>query len=138
MYLLDTNACIRILTGRSAPLVERLRQKSPREILLCSIIKAELIHGAYHSARPAENMRLLDRFFEPYDSLPFDDRCAEAYGRIRSDLGRAGVVIGPNDLLIAATAMIHRLTLVTANTREFTRVIGLEIENWELPIETNN
>lgn len=138
MYLLDTNACIRILTGRSAPLVERLRQKSPREILLCSIIKAELIHGAYRSARPAENMRLLDRFFEPYDSLPFDDRCAEAYGRIRSDLGRAGIVIGPNDLLIAATAMIHRLTLVTANTREFTRVIGLEIENWELPIETNN
>ena len=77
-------------------------------------------------------MRLLTRFFTPYESLPFDDPCAEAYGRIRSDLERAGMVIGPNDLIIAATAVAHRLTLVTANTREFSRVVNLEIENWEL------
>jgi len=133
MYLLDTNACIRILTGRSESLVARLRRKNPREIYLCSIVKAELIHEAYRSARPAENIRLLSRFFEPYDSLPFDDRCAEEYGRIRSDLERSGMVIGPHDLLIAATAVTHRAALVTANTREFVRVIGLEIENWELP-----
>lgn len=133
MYLLDTNACIRILNGQSMPLVERLRRETPHEIHLCSVVKAELIYGAYRSARPAENMRLLTRFFEPYESLPFDDRCAEAYGRIRSELERAGTPIGPNDLIIAATAVTHRLTLVTANTREFQRVIGLEIENWELP-----
>lgn len=138
MFLLDTNACIRILTGRPTSLVERLQQKTPREILLCSVVKAELIHGAYRSTRPAENIRLLSRFFAPYDSLPFDDRCAEAYGRICSDLERAGTVIGPNDLLIAATAVTNRLTLVTANTHEFIRVIGLEIENWELPIESDN
>lgn len=132
MYLLDTNACIRILNGQSVPLVGRLRRETPHEIHLCSIVKAELIYGAHRSARPAENMRLLTRFFEPYESLSFDDRCAEAYGRIRGDLERSGMIIGPNDLIIAATAVTHRLTLVTANTREFQRVIGLEIENWEL------
>ncbi len=132
MYLLDTNACIRILNGQSAPLVERLRRETPAEIHLCAVVKAELIYGAHRSARPAENMRLLTRFFTPYESLPFDDPCAEAYGRIRSDLERTGMVIGPNDLIIAATAVAHRLTLVTANTREFSRVVNLEIENWEL------
>jgi len=132
MYLLDTNVCIRVLNGQSVSVVERLRRQTPHEIHLCSIVKAELIYGAHRSARPAENMRLLGRFFEPYESLPFDDRCAEAYGRIRNELERSGMIIGPNDLIIAATAVAHRLTLVTANTREFSRVINLELENWEL------
>ena len=82
--------------------------------------------------RQAENLRLLNEFFAPFVSLPFDDRCADAYGRIRSDLERAGLPIGPNDTFIAAIAVAHNLTLVTANTREFERVIGLAIENWEV------
>ena len=132
MYLLDTNACIRVLKGSSTVLVERLSQHSPQEICLCSTVKAELIYGAYRSARPAENMRLLARFFEPYESFPFDDRCVDTYGRIRSDLERAKKIIGPNDLIIAATAVANRLILVSANTREFVRVTGLALENWEL------
>lgn len=132
MYLLDTKACIRILRGSSAALVARLSQHAPQEICLCSIVKAELVYGAYRSVRPAENMRLLGRFFEPYESLPFDDRCSDAYGRIRSDLERARMIIGPNDLIIAATAVANQVTLVSANTREFVRVTGLALENWEL------
>lgn len=131
MYLLDTNACIGILNGRSASLVTQLRRRTPREIYLCSIVKAELIYRAYHSTRAAENLRLLQRFFSPFDSLPFDDSCSEAYGRIRSDLERVGTPIGPNDLIIAATAVANELTLVTANTREFERVIGLSLVNWD-------
>lgn len=131
MYLLDTNACVRLLNGRSPQLTERMRQHQPAEIVLCSVVKAELIHGAYRSSRVADNLRLLERFFAPFASLPFDDHCADAYGRIRSDLERAGTPIGPNDLMIAAVAVIHELTLVTANTREFGRVIGLAFENWE-------
>jgi tRNA(fMet)-specific endonuclease VapC len=133
MYLLDTNACIRLLNGHSPNVARRLHRHRPADIALCSLVKAELIHGAYRSSRTAENLRLLERFFTPFDSLPFDDRCAAAYGRIRSDLERAGLSIGPNDLLIAAIAVAHELTLVTANTREFERVIGLAVENWELP-----
>ena len=91
------------------------------------------MYGAYHSSLAAQNLRLLDRFFEPFISLPFGDDCCDAYGRIRSDLARIGKPIGPNDLQIAATAVANDLTLVTANTAEFGRVAGLSIENWEVP-----
>ena len=64
-------------------------------------------------------------------SLPFDDLAAEAYGRIRARLEQAGQLIGPNDLLIAAIAVAHQVTLVTHNTREFQRVEGLQIDDWE-------
>jgi len=132
MYLLDTNACIAVLNGSSQPLIARLQSHNPGDILLCSIVKAELIYGAYHSSRAADNLRLLDRFFEPFISLPFDDACCDAYGRIRSDLARNGTPIGPNDLLIASTAVTNDVTLVTANSKEFGRVAGLRIENWEI------
>jgi tRNA(fMet)-specific endonuclease VapC len=131
MYLLDTNACIRILNDDSTSLVRRLRRHDPAEILLCSIVKAELLYGAYLSSRVADNLRLLQKFFRPFVSLPFDDRCVEQYGRIRAELQRTGTPIGPNDVLIAATALAHGLTLVTGNTREFSRVAGLQFENWE-------
>ena len=131
MYLLDTNACIRILNATSARLVDRIQKKRTEEIFLCSIVKAELIYGAYKSVRVAENLRLLDRFFEPFDSLPFDDKCTEHYGRIRNDLESRGTPLGPNDLAIAATAVANDLALVTGNVREFECVVGLSIENWE-------
>jgi tRNA(fMet)-specific endonuclease VapC len=131
MYMLDTNACIRILNNTSAPLVSRLRAENPSAIRLSSITKAELLFGARHSARVAANLRLLGRFFAPFISLPFDDRCAEHYSAIRTDLTARGQLIGPNDMLIAATALAHNLILVTHNRREFSRVVGLRIEDWE-------
>jgi tRNA(fMet)-specific endonuclease VapC len=131
MYLLDTNACIRILNNRSPVLVARLRSRDPGELCLCAVTKAELLFGAYNSARPAENLRVLQIFFAPYVSLVFDDACADYYGRIRFDLQRQGIPIGGNDLLIAATALANDATVVTANIREFGRVLGLKYENWE-------
>lgn len=131
MYLLDTNACIRALNGSSAALVERLGEAGPSEIRLSSIVKAELIYGARRSRRVADNLRLLQRFFNAFVSLPFDDRCAEECGLIHADLARSGTPIGPNDILIAATARAHDLIVVTHNVREFSRVVGLQIEDWE-------
>jgi tRNA(fMet)-specific endonuclease VapC len=64
--------------------------------------------------------------------LPFDDRCAEIAGRIRSDLRAKGTPIGGNDLLIAATALAHDAVLVTHNTRELSRVSGLRLDDWEV------
>ena len=132
MFLLDTNACIRILNNRSPALVARIRLHGPDELRLCSVTKAELLFGAYNSARPAENLRLLQVFFAPYVSLSFDDRCTDAYGRIRFELQHQGTPIGGNDMLIAAIALANSLTVVTANTREFGRVAGLQFENWEV------
>ena len=131
MYLLDTNACIALLNNSSPALVARIRRHNPDEIALCSVVKAELIYGAYHSGRIAQNLRLLERFFEPLYSYPFDDHCAAAAGRVRADLARDGTPISPYDLLIAATGLANGRVLVTANMREFGRVPGLEIENWE-------
>jgi tRNA(fMet)-specific endonuclease VapC len=131
MYLLDTNACIRILNNSSASLVARLRLEDPLSLHLSSITKAELLFGARHSARAAANLRLLERFFAPLLSLPFDDRCAEQYAALRADLAARGQPIGPNDMLIAATARAHDLVVVTHNVREFSRVVGLGVEDWE-------
>jgi tRNA(fMet)-specific endonuclease VapC len=131
MYLFDTNACIRILNDTSPSLVQRLASHTPSEIRLCSIVKAELLYGARHSQRVAENLKLLTRFFAPFVSLPFNDRCAEHYGQIRAEMVQAGTVIGPNDLLIAAIARAYDLTLVTHNLEEFGRVRDLRLEDWE-------
>lgn len=130
MYLLDSNACIHILNNSSPPLVARLRAHDRGAIHLCSVVKAELVYGAYHSTRIADNLRLLQRFFDTFESLAFSDDCVDPYGRIRSDLARSGTPIGPNDTLIAAIAVAHKMTLVTNNTREFSRVVGLQIEDW--------
>ena len=132
MYLLDTNACIRILNGTSPSLIDRLRAVPRSLVRLSSVVKAELLYGARKSARVAENLRLLERFFDTIASLPFDDSCAEQYGLLRDELDRAGTPIGSNDLLIAATARAHRAVLVTHNIREFSRVAELRLEDWEL------
>jgi tRNA(fMet)-specific endonuclease VapC len=128
---LDTNACIEYLNGRSHRLLARLVTKMPEEIAVCSVVKAELRYGAERSRNPQETFVRLEEFLAPYRSLPFDDECAKVYGQIRAKLARAGLPIGPNDLLIAATAMAFGTILVTHNTREFSRVEGLSCEDWE-------
>jgi tRNA(fMet)-specific endonuclease VapC len=131
VYLLDANACIRILNGSSDRLAARLRETPRSLVRIPSIVKAELIYGARHGSQAAANLRLLARFFATLTSVPFDDACAEQYGVIRNEIERAGTPIGPNDLLIAATARAHDFILVTHNTREFSRVAGLQVEDWE-------
>lgn len=131
MYLFDTNACIRLLNRTSNKLISRIHSEDPANIFLCSITKAELFHGARHSARVAANLKLLERFLEPYISLPFDDVCAEMYGTIRAELTSKGSSIGPYDLHIAATARAHNLILISHNTKEFSRVPGLRLEDWD-------
>ena len=131
MLLLDTNTCIRILSGTSRPVIAHLRAVSMSQVRLSSVVKAELLYGARRSSRRAENLRLLARLFEPIVSLPFDDRCAEEYGILREELDRGGTPIGPNDLLIAATVRANGCVLVTHNVREFSRVPGLQYEDWE-------
>ncbi len=131
MYLLDTNTCIRFLNPGKSTVPDRLAAISREEVAICQIVKAELYYGAYKSARRDANLALLARFFSQFESLPFNDAAAEAYGRLRAELDRRGMPIGPNDLMIAAIALAHDLTLVTHNTSEFGRVPGLRLEDWE-------
>lgn len=131
MYLLDTNVCIQFLNKRSPALVEKLRQTDPDEILLCSMVKAELFYGACKSNNPLKMLKIQREFCDRFRSLYFDDTAADAYGEIRADLEKKGRVIGPNDLIIASIAIANNTTLVTHNTREFSRVSGLKIEDWQ-------
>lgn len=131
MFLLDTNACIKVLNDSSAILVARLKSHHPTELRMSAVVQAELLHGARKSSKPADNLRVLTEFFRSFRSLAFDDACAEQYGRLRADLERLGTPIGPYDMMIAATAIANELTLVTHNRAEFSRVPGLEWEDWE-------
>jgi tRNA(fMet)-specific endonuclease VapC len=132
-YLLDTNTCIELLRQPDSEIARRLLATDPDEIALCAVVKAELLYGAHRSLHRDDNLKLLEELFSQFVSLPLDDYAAEAYGRIRAQLAAAGAVIGPNDLKIAAIALAHNLALVTHNTREFSRVEGLQLEDWEMP-----
>ncbi len=131
-YLLDSNTCIRYLNGRAPKVVAKLNVTPPSEIAVCSIVKAELFTGAAKSQTPARTLARQTAFLTRFVSLPFDDAAATVYGPTRAALEQAGTPIGPNDLLIAAIALAHQATLVTHNTREFERIVGLLVEDWEL------
>ena len=127
-YLLDTNVWIHYL--KSAPPVEkRLRQTPARDIAVCSVVWAELLHGARKYGRREERLARMERTLSPFRSLPFDDAAARRYAEIRDDLEIRGNLIGPNDLLIAAIALANDLTLVTSDS-EFSRIEGLRTEDW--------
>lgn len=132
IYLLDSNVCIHLLNGRHTTLIQRFRQYDPRQTVLCSMVKAELLRGALRSQRVELNLERLAIFFAPLKSLPFDDSAAEHFARVGAELMKRGTPIGPNDLVIAATALAHQVTLVTHNTAEFSRVPGLRLEDWEI------
>lgn len=130
-YLLDTNACIRILNGSHQGVISRFQNESPDTVCLCSVVKAELLFGARKSQHVSRTLDRLDAFFAPFDSLAFDDDSAAHYGSIRAELEKVGAPIGANDLMIAAIARRRDLVVVTHNTHEFTRVVGLRVEDWE-------
>jgi len=130
-YLLDTNACITYLNDPASSVAVHLQRLIPSDIAVCSVVRAELYFGALRSRAPARSTASVRAFLSPFQSVSFDDAAAESYASIRADLTAKGTMIGPNDLLIAAIALSRHVTLVTHNTREFNRVNGLDLEDWE-------
>ncbi|MGH8608499.1 MAG: type II toxin-antitoxin system VapC family toxin [Gammaproteobacteria bacterium] len=110
-YLLDTNAWIRYLNPADSPVKYRVSAARPRDIVLCSVVNAELYFGAYRSSRREANLSLLNTLFLQFVSIPFDDRSARVFGEIRAALLGQGTPIGPYDLQIAAIALAHQMTL---------------------------
>jgi len=131
IYSLDTNVCIVYLNARYPTLLPRFQTISSSDIAVCSIVRAELFYGAAKSNDPAKTLARQEAFLQPYASLPFDEKSAQIYGKERGRLEKAGISIGPLDLLIAAVALANNLILVTNNTREFSRISGLQLENWQ-------
>ena len=85
IFMLDTNACIHYLNNPGSPVRLRLELLRPADVVVCSVVKAELYYGAHRSSRKPESFAALDRFLSPLASLPFDDVAAGVYGGIRSD-----------------------------------------------------
>jgi tRNA(fMet)-specific endonuclease VapC len=132
-HLLDANTIIHHFRyGLASKATARMAAAPAGTVFLSSVVIGEQFYGAYHGAPsllPA-NLALVTKIQAQFPSVSFDDQAAERYGRIRAHLASAGQLIGPNDLLIAATALANGLTLVTNNTKEFSRVPGLVFEVW--------
>ncbi len=134
--LLDTNVCIAVLNGKS-PLVEtRVLQalKTGNELMVSSVTTFELWYGVEKSERKSANAQRLLSFWADYVTvLAFDGEDARIAGKIRTELESIGRPIGQYDLLIAGQALRHKMTLVTANAREFGRIKSLSWEDWSKP-----
>lgn len=131
IYLLDTNVCIRYLNGGSSSIKNHIDTLEVNKIAVCSVVKAELFYGSLRSNNTQKNLKIQKSFLQQFVSLSFDDCCAEIYGKIRAELANTGTPIGSNDMQIASIALANNLILVTHNVREFSRVNGLQIEDWE-------
>ena len=134
-YLLDTNAVVALLRNRPAGVRERYREaeKSGDYLAVSSVVLFELWYGVEKSGRVRENTeRLRVLLSGDLDLLDFDDEDAQTSGRIRAALEKTGTPIGAYDLLIAGQALRRGLTVVTANTSEFSRVTGLNWEDWTI------
>ena len=102
------------------------------DIAISTVTKGEMYAGSAKSQTPRRSRAKQDAFFIRFASLPFDDLAANEFGRIRAHLESAGTPIGPYDMQIAAVAVVHELIVVTHNTREFSRIPWLKIEDWEV------
>jgi tRNA(fMet)-specific endonuclease VapC len=128
-WLLDANAVIGLLRDGGSRLARRVRQENPADVAISAIVAHELFYGAFKSNRATRNVALVDALQFPV--IEFDKEDARQAGQIRAFLSAGGIGIGPYDALIAGQAVARDMILVTHNTREFRRVPGLRIEDWE-------
>lgn len=131
-YLLDTNIVIYVIKRRPIEVLETFNIHTTR-LAMSVVTLAELLHGTEKSSRPAANLAVVDDFCSRLEVLPYTAKAAQHYGSIRAALERLGQPIGVNDLHIAAHARSEGLVLVTNNTKEFSKVPALQIENWLSP-----
>ena len=128
-YLLDANAVIALLNDKTSKTAQRARREKVGDIAVSAIVTHELFYGAFNSRRAAQNLALIDAL--QFEVLEFGKEDARQAGEIRALLASKGTPIGPYDVLIAGQALAREMILVTRNTEEFGRVIGLQIEDWQ-------
>jgi tRNA(fMet)-specific endonuclease VapC len=129
-YLVDSDICIYAMKHAHPSLQRTWMAHDAGSIGVPAIVKGEMLTGAMKSRNPAVAVAKVLEFLGPFEVLAFDDGCAVHYAAMRARLERTGKPIGPNDCLIAATALASGRILVTHNVREFSRVPGLKIEDW--------
>lgn len=130
MKVLDTNVCVDLLRGRSQRLHQRYKDADANDLAVSSITAGELFSGALKSSKVDENLRAAHLLLSGMQVLSFDADAARAYGTVRSRLETTGRKIGDLDMLIAGHAVANDAVLITNNTKEFSRVEDLVIQDW--------
>ena len=131
-YMLDTNICIYAIKHKPEKVFMKLQEHDPSEVCISSVTYAELVHGVEKSQAVEKNRVALAVLLSNIEIMKFDSLAAQFYGKIRADLEKAGMPIGPLDMLIAGHAKSLGYTVVTNNTKEFSRVKDLKLENWAI------
>lgn len=126
-YVLDTDAVVDVLRGRRG-VAGRLAQESPEDIAIASMTFAELLYGAQCAQDPAKSELAVRRFVEVVRVIPFSRSASEIHARLRFATRKN--TVGPNDLVIAATAIAAQATIITGNMKEFSRLPDVKVENW--------
>ncbi len=131
MVLLDTNVIVTAIRRKDSPVRAKLLAAAHGELCISSITYTELLYGVWHSASPEKNMAALLELLSWMEILPFDASAAGCAGRVMAYLAAAGTPLGDRDMLIAGHALSLGCPVITHNTREFTRVPGLRVEDWQ-------
>jgi len=129
-YFLDSNTITYALKGKFPKIEEYMSDMPAKNIKVPAIVKAELLFGAEKSNHKTKVLDALNLFLEPFEIVAFDQETCDFYAKIRANLESKGMLIGPNDLVIASSVMAHHGCLITNNTKEFSRVEGLMIKDW--------
>ncbi|MDF1521751.1 MAG: type II toxin-antitoxin system VapC family toxin [Trueperaceae bacterium] len=130
--LIDTSVLIDAERGR-LDLAAHVARRPDDDAYLSVVTASELLHGVHRAATPTQRGRrsaFVEGLLHRFPVLDIDLATARAHARVWADLAVVGTRVGPNDLWLAAAAIAHGLTLVTANLREFERVPGLDVEGW--------
>ena len=128
--MLDTNICIAIINQKSTKVLTQLKQYKVGEVCISAVTLAELQYGVAKSKHKQKNASALQQFILPLEVVGFDEPATHSYGKLRAYLEMQGTPIGALDMMIAAHALSLNVKLVTNNTKEFKRVIGLDLLDW--------
>ncbi len=129
-YLIDTNTCIYITKKTPPSVYEKFASLKIGELAMSMITYGELLYGVEKSQHKEKNFQTLESLTHYIPVLPLANDVATYYGEIRAQLSRKGSMIGNNDLWIAAHARALDIALITNNTKEFSRVDKLDVEDW--------
>lgn len=132
LYMLDTNACIGIINNKPITLRQKLLQIAVEDVAISQIVLYELEYGVGRSQHQQRNRDNLNQFLKYIQVLDWSTEQSQEAALVRCELMQLGQPIGHYDTLIAAHARSLKATLVTHNTREFEKVQGLLLQDWEV------
>ncbi|MDA3941618.1 MAG: PIN domain-containing protein [Spirochaetia bacterium] len=134
MYLLDTNIISYWMRGDKI-VIDQIKKQPPSFLSISSITLAEIWYGIEKSPfKKKERRQKIDQISSLLELYSFDEYAAGEYAVIRAQLEREGMMISERDTQIASIALANKLTVVTHNVKEFSRIDKLKVEDWAVKI----